>query len=223
MIGIKAKAGRREDRKFEWHVISALIRALTCCITKIEIKHIERVAEYSSFIVASNHRSYLDPPALCAFFYPYMDKPLVPVATRGLFVFPLNYFLRLVNAIAVDRMIGRNNIGSLKRMIVGLKKGDSLLIFPEGGINCDEDIPELKKGISMIVAKSRRPVIPVYITGSDIALSTRRSWLKRPKTEIRVGKPILFDSGECTEKNYQRIAETVRAKMVKLKASTISG
>ena len=147
------------------------------------------------YMFACNHISYIDPPVLCAFTFPYLKYPLKPAATRGLFVFPISFFLWIVRAVPINRQETHHNLNSIKQMIKSLKQEkQSVLIFPEGGIPDPGDTARVRDGIGLLIQRSRSPVVPAYISGTDTVFSKKRKWLKRPRIEIRIGEPIDFGS-----------------------------
>ncbi len=147
------------------------------------------------FIFACNHISYIDPPILCAFTFPYLKYPLKPAATRGLFVFPISFFLWIVRAVPINRQETHHNLSSIKQMIKSLKQEEqSVLIFPEGGIPDPGDSARVRDGIGLLIQHSRSPVLPAFISGTDTVFSKKRKWFKRPRVEIRIGNPIELGS-----------------------------
>jgi len=75
-------------------------------------------------------------------------------------------------------------VQALRIMQDMLKRGGSLLIFPEGRLGTEEGtINDLQQGAAHISQVSGVPLLPVGLTG------TKELWLRRTLT-MRIGQPI---------------------------------
>ena len=93
---------------------------------RLEIEGLDNVPKEGAFILASNHASFIDPPALgCR-----VNRNLHYFAKDSLFVGPLGYLIRKLNSIPVNR--GQLDLKTLRSTISVLKNGSPLLVFPEG-------------------------------------------------------------------------------------------
>ena len=97
-----------------------------------------------------------------------------------------------------------------------LKKGNILVIFPEGTRSRSRTLAKAHAGMGMIALRTGVPVVPVAIWGSENALKKFRA----PVT-ISYGEPIVFkpkgkkitreDIDEATETVMQKIAAMLPA------------
>jgi 1-acyl-sn-glycerol-3-phosphate acyltransferase len=203
-------------------VMGLILRSFIQLLARVEVKNPEYLKQKKAFILASNHISYLDPPTLLAFTLPYLKEPLLPAATKGLFVFPLNVILRMIKAVPINRDDKHLNIKSLKSMILALSQQNrSVLFFPQGGIDRTSQTHMVFKGVGLIAFKSQSPVIPCMISGTNHIFSRKRSLLKRPNIKICIGKPMLFDDIDDASlvhrDHYQNLAERIIDEIFKLK------
>lgn len=203
-------------------VMGFILRSFIRVLARVEVKNPEYLKQKKAFIFASNHISYWDPPTLLAFTFPYLKEPLLPAATKGLFVFPLNVILRLIEAVPINRDAKHSNIKSLKSMIMALSQQNrSVLFFPQGGIDRTSQTHMVFKGVGLIAFKSQSPVIPCMISGTNHIFSRKRSLLKRPSIKICIGKPISFNDIDNTSHvhrdHYQDLAEKIMEEIFKLK------
>lgn len=129
-------------------------------------------------IIASNHNSFNDPVIL---FYAFWRKRLSFLATKELFGTPINrFFFKNMNCIMVDRE--KFGVSTLKEACRKLKHDLSVVIFPEGLINCTEDeLLRYKAGAAFMATKSGKPVLPVYI-------ANRKRWWER--THVVIGECV---------------------------------
>ena len=90
---------------------------------RLEIIGVNNIPSTGAFILASNHQSYFDPPALgCK-----LPRNLHYFARNSLFFWPLGILIRNLNSIPVNR--SQLDIATLKRVLKVLKQGDPLLVF----------------------------------------------------------------------------------------------
>jgi len=113
-------------------------------------------------IVASNHQSYFDPPALGS----SISREMHFFAKKELFdVLVLGWLIRHFNSIPVRR--GVYDPASLNRVAEALEAGGGLIMFPEGTRGDGKTLMEPKPGIGMIAKRSRPSIVPAYISGTD--------------------------------------------------------
>lgn len=78
---------------------------------------------------------------------------------------------------------------SLKHHIRILRDGGNLCIFPEGRTTRDGEIQEAKGGVAHLSYASKRPIVPVRISGT-FRVSPGAFFLGRTKLSITFGRPI---------------------------------
>ncbi len=165
----------------------------------IEIKGKENFPKRGSFIVASNHLSYLDPPTI-GYVCP---RKLYFFAKSSLFKIKVfSNLIKLLGAIPLER---ESEISlSLRKGLEILKKGEGIVIFPEGTRSKDGLIKEGKPGIGFLTIKSNAPIIPVKLEGTNKALPFDGKFIRIKKIKVIIGKPIYFE-----KESYKKISEEV--------------
>jgi glycerol-3-phosphate dehydrogenase (NAD(P)+) len=136
-------------------------------------------------ILASNHRSFLDPFAIgCC-----IRRPIYFVAKRELFKNPLfGWFLSCMGAFPVRR--GESDEQSMETAMALLERGEAIVIFAEGTRIRSGSLGKPKRGMGRLALKSGAPVVPIAVTGSEFA---RRGWRIRPvRVHLRCGPPLGF-------------------------------
>ncbi len=149
-------------------------------------------------IVASNHRSHLDPPVLNAVFH----EPLIFLAKEELFKIPLfGKLISHIGAIPIKR--GAGDLQTLNTVLELLERGCKVCIFPEGSRAEPGQFLRPKPGVGLLAVKSKKKVLPVYIEGTDKVMPRGKSFPK-PVAKIRViiGEPKDYSH----EKNYKEVA-----------------
>jgi 1-acyl-sn-glycerol-3-phosphate acyltransferase len=143
----------------------------------------EHIPPSGAVILASNHRSNIDPVLLaCA-----IRRPVSFMAKAELFIGPLGWILRLIDQFPVRR--GGADREALRQSSVVMAAGGVLGLFPEGG-RCEGDFSTIHSGLAYIVLRQPCPVVPVAILGTE---RVRRplGWLPLVSpVRIVVGPPI---------------------------------
>ena len=178
---------------------------------RLEVHGIKNVPQSGSFILASNHSSYFDPPALgCR-----LPRNLHYFARDSLFFWPLGLLIRNLNSIPVNR--SQLDIATLKRVLKVLKGGDPLLLFPEGTRSADGNLGEGKKGIGLLLAKSQVDVLPVRVTGGNKVLGKGMLFPRiGRKLVVEYGTLLKIDTldpGKSDTNRYEIIANKVLAEI----------
>jgi len=163
---------------------------------RISIRGMKELREFlasrgnTPVILAANHESYLDPPAIGMVF----PNPLRFIAWDGLFKFrPFGALLNALGAVPVSQD-NKNSAASLMRDVINfIKEGYSVLIFPEGVRSPDGNLLPLEGGVSLIATKTDVPVVPVWIDGTFEAYPLFRRFPRPRKVAITFGRPILME------------------------------
>ena len=134
----------------------------------------ENIPKTGPVLVVSNHQSHFDPPLIGAGCWRRMNY----LARETLFRFaPLGWLIRSLDAIPIDRDgLGLNGI---KESLRRLKRGEMVLIFPEGTRTRDGEIAPFRPGFTVLAARSKAWILPVAIEGAFDAWPRSRK-LPRP-------------------------------------------
>jgi 1-acyl-sn-glycerol-3-phosphate acyltransferase len=149
----------------------------------------EHLPRTGPLLLASNHRSFLDPFVIGSL----VRRPVYYMAKRELFEKRWQaWVLNALGAFPVDRGAGDADAMDTARVI--LERGDCVVVFPEGTRVRPGPLGEPKRGIGRLALETGAPVAPVSVIGSD---AVRRGWRIRPrKVRLRVGRPLLFPTVE---------------------------
>ena len=175
------------------------------CFHRFEVKGLGNVPPKGGFILACNHLSYLDPPAVgCR-----IPRNLHYFARDSLFFWPLGLLITKLNSIPVNR--DQLDLGTLRKVLTVLKRGEPVLVFPEGTRSPDGTLQKSQKGLGLLVHKSGVPVLPARLHGSFEILGKGKLFPRiGRKLYLNIGSPILseklsFDSSD----RYQKISDLV--------------
>jgi len=138
-------------------------------------------------IIVANHASTLDGVLIHA----VCRRPLrVLVAAEWVEWWLLRFVFRSIGAIPVDRE--RRNPNALEGAIAALESGDSVALFPEGGIQEGGVLGAFRHGASRLALRTGAPVFPCAIVGSLEALPWPRIVPRRARITVRCGEPVQF-------------------------------
>ncbi len=168
-------------------------------------------------IIASNHLSYLDPVVLSI----ASPRVLSFMSKQELFTNPIfGGLIRALNAFPLER--GSADLKSIRFAINKLKSEGTLIIFPEGTRSTSGEISEGQAGVSMLAAKSKMPVVPTFIKGTDIALSAGSKKIKFfVPLSVHFSKPMYFNSELPKDKikeEYQNFSNAIIVQIQNLKS-----
>jgi 1-acyl-sn-glycerol-3-phosphate acyltransferase len=190
---------------------------LAVSFVRATVRGAEKLDPDTSYVVVTNHSSYMDIPAL----YHALPLQLRFFAKKGLFSIPLlGWHLRRAGHLAVIRGDAR---ASMKSMSEGAKlireRGISVLLFPEGG-RTETGIRPFKEGAAYIAIKAGVPIVPVGLVNMRGVLPMHSLLLRPAKVEVNVGDPInttgmtLHDRGRLNEMLQEQVAELAGERVV---------
>lgn len=182
----------------------------------LEVNGCENIPPRGGVIIASNHSSFLDPPVLGLAVY----RMAYYMARHDLFSFPIwGRFLRLMNAFPVHRKGFDRK--ALRQAIEYLRKGEVIILFPEGTRGSGVELLPPMPGVGMIAWEGRGVVIPTYIKGSDKALPPGARFIRFRKIKVTFGKSFspreLFSLSSPKRELYSRIARYIMSEISSLK------
>lgn len=162
---------------------------LMAVVYRLRIYHAHRVPREGACLLASNHVSHLDPPAIgqCV-----LHRQMRFVARSTLFgnrVF--GWLITALGSIPV-RQDGGGDLAAIRAVLGELDRGAVVLMFPEGSRSVDGTLQPFKRGAALLVSRSRCPVVPVAIEGTFEAWprSKRFPRLLGSRIGICFGEPI---------------------------------
>ncbi|MGQ0627356.1 MAG: lysophospholipid acyltransferase family protein [Phycisphaerales bacterium] len=139
-------------------------------------------------IVAVNHQSHLDAEMVGT----VLPRHLNYIARASLFKNPLfGWFIRMLNSVPIKE--GTSDTGAIRTAIEQLALGRAVLIFPEGTRSPDGTLQPFKRGVWLLLSRSRCPVLPVAVRGAHAAWP-RGTKLPRlfggHRLSVNIGEPI---------------------------------
>ena len=161
----------------------------------IEFRGIHRIPLSGPVILAPNHLSYLDPPAVGTGFPRY----LASMAREDIFKSRLGPIMRSINVFPIKR--GTGDTEAIRHSLEVLAKGHAILIFPEGTRGAGDILGAMSPGVAMLAKRSGAAIVPTGIIGTETAMPKHGKG-RRCRTIINYGEPFWFVdvAGEGSER-----------------------
>ena len=164
-------------------------------------------------IIISNHTSVYDYAVWLFVFYSRTLR--VPMAEILFEKQPLGIFLSMMGGIRIDR--NSHSLSGLEKCSRILKKGGTVLMFPEGRLPREgETAPlEFRPGAASLALETGVPVIPVYTNGSYFNKKRARVAIGTPFFAEESADPALSDA-----ENLAHVSSYMRDKVIALSRLT---
>ncbi len=146
----------------------------------------ENVPPMGPLIVVSNHQSNMDPPILAA----SIPRKITFMAKRGLFRYPVaSHFFKAYGAFPLNE--SGNDLSAIQRSVRLLDKDAALGIFPEG-TRSPGAMRRAIPGIALIALRSRAPILPVGIVGTEVIGPPWQVAVPKGEFTINIGQPFTI-------------------------------
>ncbi len=177
---------------------------------KVKVNGVENIDPNKQYIIMVNHQSMLDIPLTT-----FIKKNMKWVAKQEVLQIPLVNFIIMMRK---DILIKRGTLTDSKRMIKKcrkeLKKGVSIVIFPEGTRSKDGKIHSFKEGAFVVAKLGNVDILPVVLDGPFETAHPKSGFgYKFPSSfTINILNPISFES--IKDEQVKDVKDMVRNTMV---------
>ncbi len=178
---------------------------------RISVEGLEKIPTDGPLIVACNHVSNADPPALCGF--TALKRKINILAKKELFKIPImGKVLKWGGAIPLERAKSGGDLSALRNAFSVLKEERCLIVFPEGTRSKTGKRLKAKTGIALFAHKTGAPVLSARIFNSN-------NWLKLGKIILKYGKLRRFElkEGQDVREAYAEFSEKVMDDIFEIK------
>ncbi len=185
-------------RAWAWSILAA-------SRIKVTVKGLSNIDSLGSCIYMPNHQSNFDIPVLLA----HLKVQFRWLAKIELFKIPIfGYAMKRAGYISIDRSNRKSAFKSLKRAARIIREGVSVIIFPEGTRNLENNIALFKKGGFVLAVDSGVPIVPVIIHGTREIMPKKKLFIQTRDVILEIKKPI--ETKDYTRKTKEDLMEKVR-------------
>jgi 1-acyl-sn-glycerol-3-phosphate acyltransferase len=204
------------DPERGYRIAATVVKPLMRTWFRIRLEGHAHIPETGPVILASNHRSNMDPVLLAS----AVERPLAFMAKAELFVPPLGWVMRWIGQFPVRR--GGIDREALRRTDAVLARGSMLGLFPEG-TRGDGSFSAVHPGLAYIVVRQRCPVLPVVIFGTE-RVRRRFGWLPfASPVRIVIGPPIDLPQAAGDRAGRRAASEVLQQRLRAFRAAVAGG
>jgi len=175
-----------------------------------------------NFILASNHQSHLDQIVTGYICIPRRFHMIGQTDRyRGLTKVFLYILYFIAGVIPVNRKKQESRKKATKEAIENLRKGDVLIIYPEGTRTRTGEMGEGRFGVAKIFLATGVPILPVGIKGVFKLLPPGGKLKIKKIITINIGQPLYFKESFERSKNLSEDSEEYKEMLLKITNTTM--
>jgi len=198
-----------------YRAVRAILLAFSKTFWRAKFEGTEHIPKTGAFVLAPVHRSNVDTPILSG------------ITTRRLHymgkdsMWKIAWIGRIFTALGsypVHR--GTADREALRVTTELLRKGEAVVIFPEGTRQTGPLVQPLFEGAAFVALKAGVPIVPVGIGGTEQAMPKGSKMLRPVKVHVLVGEPIVppapDDGGRVPRRVVHELTEQLHARLQEL-------
>jgi len=145
-----------------WLVFQGILFSSLIPLWTVRVEGREKAERGQAYVIISNHQSILDILILNCLRLRFrwiskIENYRTPV---------IGWYLRMAKYITIDRGNKESKAVMLEKSAESLRKGISIMMFPEGTRSPDREIAPFKLGAFQLALSASKPVLPVVIDGT---------------------------------------------------------
>lgn len=159
---------------------------ITVAGARVEVSGLEKLPESSNICFISNHQGIADIPIIVGF----IPKPIGFIAKKELKMIPiLNLWITAQHCVYIDRKNPRKSILSIEKGAENIKRGFSMVIFPEGTRARSNKPGKFKQGSLKLAIQAKAIIVPVTVMNS-YKLFEEYGRLRKANVKLIIHDPI---------------------------------
>ena len=171
---------------------------------RVKVQGLANIPARGGFVIASNHRSYLDPVVIGS----VCPRRINYMARHDLFGVPvLGKLIRAYGTFPVKR--GKADLGALREAIRRVNRGFGVLVFPEGTRQSGRGLGKAEPGVGFLAAKVNGPVVPAYVSGTEEAMPRGSKMIQPVGVTVKFGKPLSIAPDQPYEETAVEIMRSI--------------
>jgi long-chain acyl-CoA synthetase len=199
-----------------WFIVGRVVALITRVFFGLRVTGKEKLPQKGPFILSPNHQSFLDGPVVASQIPWRLFKNMFYVGTSEIFGHgALHYLGRTFKLVPVDP--DSNLVNAMRAGAFGLKKGQNLVLYPEGERSIDGSPKKFKKGAAILAAHLKVPIYPVALEGFYESWPRSKRFPRLGKLRVQFGDPVFPpDTMTNPEETYKQLTEELRSRVVEM-------
>jgi long-chain acyl-CoA synthetase len=200
-----------------WFLVSRLAQIISLDLFRLRVTGLENLPAKGTYIISSNHQSYLDPVVMAGVLPENILRDSFAVGTSEIFGHGIMKRLaRLLRVVVLDP--DANLVPAMRAGAFGLRHGRVLLLYPEGERSIDGAPKIFKKGAAILSLHMQVPIVPVAIEGFHEVWPRGKGFIQKiSPLKMRFGKPILPPpESEASEATYEKLTAELKTRVVEM-------
>ncbi len=159
------------------------------------VKGLENIPKEPCIFIC-NHQAIFDVFLLI----PNIEQIAAFIAKKEIKSYPLiGFWITAMHSVYLDRSNVREGMKAINEGAENIKRGYSMILFPEGTRSLSSEMGEFKKGSLKLALKANAPIVPVTIDGTYKVLETGNQ-VRGNQLKLTVHKPIYVDQLSAGDK-----------------------
>lgn len=147
-----------------YHTLRLICRVFCTLYFRVSVRGREKIPHSGATLMVGNHQSYLDPILMGI----KLGCTLNFLARDTLFKGLLGWIIRRLNTIPLER--DGNPLAAMRESITRLKKGEKLVVFPEGTRTETGEMGVFHPGFVILAKRGKAAIQPFSISGAYRAM-----------------------------------------------------
>lgn len=183
---------------------------------RLNIQGVESINRTKPYIIMANHLSYLDIPTLFA----SVPLNIHFIAKKELKKVPfLGWYMMATGMIFIDRKNTKAAKESLKAAGSLIRKGKTVLIFPEGTTSLTGELIPFKKGGFHLALEAGVDILPVSIKGTNKVWPENNAIkFKRGTIDVNIGSPLSVKEYTTDKESVKQLTAAVFEEIKRLQS-----
>ena len=199
-----------------WYFVTRGLQLIARDRFHLTVSGLEKLPKTGTYILSSNHQSYLDPVVLASILPREVFSNCFAVGTSE--IFGTGFMRKLAKAVRVVVVDpDANLIPAMRAGAFGLSHGRNLILYPEGERSIDGTPRTFKKGAAILSVHMQVPIVPIAIDGFHDAWPRGKSFQKFAPLKVTIGDPIYPPpESQASEQAYSDLIAKVKDRVVEM-------
>lgn len=191
MTAVRAKlAGTSLASRIAYAVARVVVGGFVVLWTRMTVEGRHHIPASGAFIMSPVHRSYVDTPIAAS----TTRRRMLYMGKDSIWKWrPIGWFVSALGAFPVSR--GTADREALSRCLEILRRGEPIVLFPEGERKDGPVVQPLFEGAAYLAGRADVPIIPVGIGGSARVMPRHAKFVFPHKVHVVIGAPIRVERG----------------------------